>query len=71
MITKGNKFFAPKGTVNVMEVSRLVSTTCHMGFLTFSMFGIPRYVFHEMETFTYRKLMFLVKISLTLTYVPK
>ena len=70
-ITKGNNFLEPKGHVNEMGVSRLISMTPHMGFLTFSKSGFPSYMLdHEMETPTFRKLGFLATISLTHNYVP-
>ena len=50
MITKGNKCLAPKGNVNEMELSCLVSLVSHMGFFTFSKSRFRRYVLsHDIE----------------------
>ena len=49
--TKGKKCLAPKGTVNEMEVSHLVSLGSHFGCFMFSNPDSPVHVlYHEMET---------------------
>ena len=44
MITKGIRCLVPKGYVNEMEVSCLVSMASHVGFLTSSKSIFPTYV---------------------------
>ena len=71
MITEWNDLLALKEHVNEMEVSHLVSQASDIGFPHVSKSGSPKYVFlHDMETSTSSKSRFLVKISLTLNYVP-
>lgn len=54
-----------------MDVSLLVSTASHMGFLTFINSNFPRYVlYYEMGTPTIIKLWFLATVSLIINYVP-
>ena len=70
MITNGNLRLSLQGHVNDMGVSYLLRSAPHMGFPTFKKYGFPIYVlFHERETPTFRKLQFLVTISLTLNYL--
>ena len=52
-------------------VLRLVGPSSYIGVLTLGKFGFERYVLsHEMETPTFSKLGFILKISLKLNYVP-
>lgn len=71
MITKRNKFVALEGHEYEIVVSHLVSLARQMDFLRFrnSIFSCC-VLSHEIETPTFRKLGFLVTISLALHCVP-